>query len=74
VPYWVHHKYVPLNKADFTVSTAPGCVHRFNAYVKAEWLSGETAGIQGTAVGLTDSTGSTTKHASDMSHAYVLPY
>lgn len=22
VPYWVHHEYVPLNKADFTVSTA----------------------------------------------------
>ncbi|MDQ3578349.1 MAG: hypothetical protein M3443_12290 [Actinomycetota bacterium] len=33
VPYWVHHKYVPLDKADFTVSTAPGCVPRFNAYV-----------------------------------------
>jgi hypothetical protein len=74
VPYWVHHKYVPLNKADFTVSTAPGCIPRFNAYVKAEWLGGETAGIQGTAVGLTDSTGSATKHDADMSHAYVLPY
>lgn len=74
VPYWVHHKYVPLNKADFAVSDAPGCIPRFNAYVKAEWLSGETAGIQGTAVGLTDSRGSTTKHDSDMSHAYVLPY
>uniref|UniRef100_UPI000524CA9C hypothetical protein n=1 Tax=Saccharothrix sp. NRRL B-16314 TaxID=1463825 RepID=UPI000524CA9C len=74
VPYWVHHKYVPLNKADFTVSTAAGCIPRFNAYVKAEWLGGETAGIQGTAVGLTDSRGSTTKHDSDMSHAYVLPY
>lgn len=74
VPYWVHHKYVPLNKADFTVSRAPGCIPRFNAYVKAEWLDGETAGIQGTAIGLTDSRGSTTTHDSDMSHAYVLPY
>jgi hypothetical protein len=74
VPYWVHHKYVPLNKADFTVSKAPGCIPRFNAYVKAEWLGGQPAGIQGTAVGLTDSRGSTTTHNSDMSHAYVLPY
>ncbi|MEV6878666.1 hypothetical protein [Amycolatopsis sp. NPDC051128] len=74
VAYWVHHKYVPLNKADFTVSTAPGCIPRFNAYVKVEWLGGETAGIQGTALGLTDSQGSATTHASDMSHAYVLPY
>jgi hypothetical protein len=74
VPYWVHHKYVPLNKADFTVSTAPGCIPRFNAYVKAEWLGGETAGIQGTSLGLPDSRGSTTTHDSDMSHAYVLPY
>lgn len=73
VPYWVHHLYVPLNKADFTVSTAAGCIPRFNAYVKAEWLSGQTAGIQGTA-NLTDSRFSTTKHDSDMSHAYVLPY
>lgn len=74
VPYWVHHKYVPLNKADFAVSTAPGCIPRFNAYVKAEWLGGETAAIQGPALDLTDSRGSTTKHDSDMSHAYVLPY
>lgn len=74
VPYWVHHKYVPLNKADFAVSTAPGCTHRFNAYVKAEWLGGETAGIQGTAHNLSDTSGSSAKHSSDMSHAYVLPY
>ncbi|MFC0532427.1 hypothetical protein [Phytohabitans kaempferiae] len=74
VPYWVHHKYVPLNKADFTVSRAAGCIPRFNAYVKAEWLGGQTAGIQGTAVGLTDSRGSSSTHDSDMSHAYVLPY
>lgn len=74
VPYWVHHKYVPLNKADFAVSTAPGCVPRFNAYVKAEWLRGQTAGIQGTAHNLSDTSGSSAKHSSDMSHAYVLPY
>ncbi|MEV6603079.1 hypothetical protein [Kutzneria sp. NPDC051319] len=74
VPYRVHHSYAPLNKADFTVSKEPGCVPRFNAYVKAEWLGGETAGIQGTAPGLTDSRGSTTKHDSDMSHIYALPY
>lgn len=74
VPYWVHHKYVPLNKADFAVSTAPGCLPRFNAYVKAEWLSGLTAGIQGTASGLSDSSGSASTHDADMSHAYVLPY
>lgn len=74
VPYWVHHKYVPLNKADFTVSRAPGCIPRFNAYVKAEWQSGQTAGIHGTADLLVDSRGSTTTHSSDMSHAFVLPY
>jgi len=74
VPYWVHHKYVPLNKPDFAVSTAPDCIPRFNAYVKAEWLGGETTAIQGPAEDLTDSRGSTTKHDSDMSHAYVLPY
>ncbi|SDU47313.1 hypothetical protein [Jiangella alkaliphila] len=73
VPYWVHHKYVPLNKADFTVSDAPGCIPRFNAYVKAEWLGGETAGIQGTALDLPDSRGSSSTHDSDMSHAFVLP-
>ncbi|TDQ00371.1 hypothetical protein [Labedaea rhizosphaerae] len=74
VPYWVHHKYVPLNKADFTVSTAPGCIPRFNAYVKEEWLGGETSGIQGVSPDLPDGRGSTTTHDSDMSHAYVLPY
>ncbi|MEV8443932.1 hypothetical protein AB0425_41715 [Actinosynnema sp. NPDC051121] len=74
VPYWVHHKYVPLNKADFAVSREPGCVPRFNAYVKAEWLGGQAAGIQGTADRLVDSRGSTTTHSSDMSHAFVLPY
>jgi hypothetical protein len=74
VPYWVHHKYVPLNKSDFAVSREPGCVPRFNAYVKAEWLGGQTAGIQGTADRLVDSRGSTTTHSSDMSHAFVLPY
>lgn len=73
-PYWVHHRYVPLNKADFTVSTASGCIPRFNAYVKVEWLGGETAGVQGTALGLVDSRGSSSTHDSDMSHAFVLPY
>ncbi|MBB5790703.1 hypothetical protein [Jiangella mangrovi] len=73
VPYWVHHKYVPLNKADFAVSDAPGCIPRFNAYVKAEWLGGQTAGIQGTALDLPDTRGSSSTHDSDMSHAFVLP-
>jgi hypothetical protein len=73
VQYLVHHKYVPLNKADFLVSKEPGCT-QFNAYVKTEWLDGQTAGIQGMAPRLTDARGSTTTHDSDMSHAYVLPY
>ncbi|PZF83913.1 hypothetical protein [Jiangella anatolica] len=73
VPYWVHHKYVPLNKPDFAVSDAPGCIPRFNAYVKAEWLGGQLAGIQGTATDLVDSRGSSGTHDSHMSHAFVLP-
>lgn len=74
VPYAVHHIYVPLNKPDFLVSTAPGCIPRFNAYVKVEWLGGETGAVQGVANGLNDSLTSTTKHSSDMSHVYVVPY
>lgn len=74
VPYWVHHIYVPLNKPDFQVRTDSGCIPRFNAYVLVQWLSGETGAVQGTAVGLTDSRGSTSKHNSDMSHAYAVPY
>jgi hypothetical protein len=34
VPYAVHRIYVPLNKPNFLVSTAPGCIPRFNAYVR----------------------------------------
>lgn len=74
VPYWVHHIFVPLNKADFPVRTGNGCIPRFNAYVKVDWQSGETGAVQGTAVGLTDSRGSTTKHDSDMSHLFAVPY
>lgn len=74
VPYWVHHIFVPLNKANFGVHTGNGCIPRFNAYVKVDWLSGESGAVQGTAVGLTDSRGSTTKHDSDMSHLFAVPY
>ncbi|GAA5139922.1 hypothetical protein GCM10023320_76760 [Pseudonocardia adelaidensis] len=34
VPYAVHRIYVPLNKPNFLVSTAPGRIPRFNAYVR----------------------------------------
>ncbi|CCH32088.1 hypothetical protein ABZ816_26345 [Actinosynnema sp. NPDC047251] len=74
VPYSVHHVYVPLHQPDFRVRADAGCIPRFNAYVLVQWLSGETGAVQGTAVGLTDSRGSTSKHNSDMSHAYAVPY
>ncbi|MBP2327965.1 hypothetical protein JOF56_008350 [Kibdelosporangium banguiense] len=74
VPYYVHHIFVPLNKPDFQVRTDSGCIPRFNAYVLVEWLSGETGAVQGTAVGLTDSRGSATKHNSDMSHVFAVAY
>jgi hypothetical protein len=73
IPYAVHHYYLALNKADFAVETGNGCIPRFNAYVKVDWLSGQDGGVQGTAVGLTDSRGSATKHNSDMSHVYAVP-
>jgi hypothetical protein len=73
VPYAVHHYFVALNKADFAVRTGNGCIPRFNAYVKVDWLAGQTGAVQGTAVGLTDSRGSVAKHNSDMSHVYAVP-
>lgn len=72
-PYYVHHAYVPLNKGDFAISTAPGCIPRFNAYVRVDWISGETGGVQGTARGLNDTYEGTTTHRSDMSHVFVVP-
>jgi hypothetical protein len=72
--YWVHHHYIPLHLPDFTIQTANGCAPKFNAYVKVDWLSGETGAVQGVATPLEDSRGSTTTHSSDMSHAYVVPY
>lgn len=74
VPYYVHHIYVPLNKPDFQIRTDSGCIPRFNAYVLVQWQSGQTGGVQGTAAGLTDSRQSTTKHDSDMSHVYAVPF
>jgi hypothetical protein len=56
-PYWVHHAVVPV----------------FNAYVRVDWLHGETGAVQGTAVGLPDSRGSTSSHRSAMSHLYIVP-
>jgi hypothetical protein len=72
-PYAVHHAYVPLNKANFAISTAAGCIPRFNAYVRVDWKSGQTGGIQGAANGLNDTSTGTTKHNSDMSHVFVVP-
>jgi hypothetical protein len=43
-PYAVHHAYVPLNKANFAIGTAAGCIPRFNAYVRVDWKSGQTGG------------------------------
>ncbi|MFS8097016.1 hypothetical protein LFM09_07720 [Lentzea alba] len=74
VPYYVHHIVVPLNKPNFEVRTGDGCIPRFNAYVLVQWLGGETGGIQGTALNLTDSRRSTTTHDSDMSHVFAVPY
>lgn len=74
VPYWVHHIYVPLNHPNFEVKTGNGCIPKFNAYVRVDWISGQSGGVQGTANGLTDSRGSSTTHNSDMSHLFVVPY
>ena len=73
VPYWVHHVVVPLWKPHFAVSTAPNCAPVFNAYVRVDWLNGETGAVQGTSVGLPDSRGSTSTHRSAMSHLYIVP-
>ncbi|WP_086827966.1 hypothetical protein [Allokutzneria sp. NRRL B-24872] len=69
--YSVHHHYVPLHLPDFPVR--PDCEQRFNAYVQVKWQDGMDGGVQGTAVGLTDSRGSTKTHNSDMSHVFVVP-
>ncbi|MFI6095845.1 hypothetical protein ACIA8G_09855 [Lentzea sp. NPDC051213] len=74
VPYYVHHLVVPLHKQNFEVRTGSGCIPRFNAYVLVQWLGGETGGIQGTAHNLTDSRGSASRHVSDMSHVFAVPY
>ena len=73
IPYSVHHAVVPLWTPHFAVSTAPGCAPVFNAYVRVDWLRGETGAVQGTAVGLPDSRGSTSTHRSAMSHLYIVP-
>lgn len=64
-----HHKTVPLYTK---VSRVPGC-DRLYAYVKAEYLSGHTGGIQGTATNLTDETPPDPKHSSWMTHAFAVP-
>ena len=74
VPYYVHHAVVPLHKRDFLIRADSGCVPRFDAHVLVEWLGGETGGIQGTALNLTDSRGSAATHDSDMSHIFAVPY
>lgn len=65
--------YVPLNKL-FEIRTDAGCIPRFNAYVRVDYVSQYSGGTHGTAAGLTDSRGSTSKHDSDMSHIYAVPY
>lgn len=74
VPYWVHHVYVPLNNPNFQISTADGCVPRFSTYVRTRWIGGETGAVQGVATDMVDSRGSATKHDSDMSHIYAVPF
>lgn len=71
--YSVHHVYVPLTK-QFEIKTDPGCVPRFNAYVKVDYISGYDGATHGIAKGLTDSRGSATTHSSDMSHIFAVPY
>jgi len=71
--YSTHHVYVPLNKL-FEIRTDAGCIPRFNAYVRVDYVSQYSGGTHGTAVGLTDSRGSASKHNSDMSHLYAVPY
>jgi len=73
IPYSVHHAVVPLYTPHFAVSTAPGCAPVFNAYVRVDWLRGEAGAVQGTAVGLPDSRGSTSTHRSAMTHLYIVP-
>ncbi|MCP3798444.1 hypothetical protein NLX83_04140 [Allokutzneria sp. A3M-2-11 16] len=69
--YSVHHHYVPLHLPDFKVRA--DCEQRFNAYVLVKYKGGMDGGVQGTAVGLPDSRGSTKTHNSDMSHVFVVP-
>lgn len=69
--YSVHHHYVPLHLPDFRVRA--DCEQRFNAYVLVKWNDGMDGGVQGTAVGLTDSRGSATTHNAGMSHVFVVP-
>lgn len=64
-----HHKAIPLYT---TLTRVPGC-DRLYAYVKAEYLSGHTGGIQGTATNLTDETPPDPKHSSWMTHAFAVP-
>jgi len=64
-----HHKAVPLYTK---VSRVPGC-DRLYAYVKAEYLSGHTGGIQGTTPPLTDETPPDPTHTSWMTHAFAVP-
>ena len=71
--YRTHHIYVPQNLR-FEIRTDPGCIPRFNAYVRLDHVSGWNGGTHGIAKGLTDSRGSTTTHNSDMSHIFVVPY
>ncbi|MFD5092626.1 hypothetical protein ACFWMR_18620 [Amycolatopsis thailandensis] len=69
--YSVHHHYVALHLPDFKVRT--DCEQRFNAYVLVKWQDGMDGGVQGTAIGLTDSRGSATTHNAGMSHVFVVP-
>ncbi|MCP2341404.1 hypothetical protein FHU30_006793 [Actinomadura rupiterrae] len=73
VPYWVHHYVVPLYTPHFKVSKAAGCAPVFNAYVRVDWVRGQTSAVQGTAVGLPDFRKSARTHRSAMSHLYIVP-
>ncbi|MGY0385955.1 hypothetical protein ACWZJV_03220 [Nocardioides sp. WG-D5] len=64
-----HHKAIPLYTK---VSRVAGC-DRLYAYVKAEYLSGHTGGIQGTTPPLTDETPPDPTHRSWMTHAFAVP-
>jgi hypothetical protein len=73
-PQQVHHQVVPLHHPNFEIRTGNDCAPIFNAYVLVQWQEGSNGAVQGVAKDLPDFRGSTSKHRSDMSHIYAVPY